>query len=99
MIIEPAELRWRLGGSVGFGNHEKDDFASGHLIPRADSIYAVCGEPDRLIVCATGAGAEIARGLRDEDYGSTGSLSATSRTTRRASAPSAGVVTCGPRGG
>jgi uncharacterized glyoxalase superfamily protein PhnB len=35
-------------------------------------VYIVCDDPDSLFERATGAGAEVVRGLRDEDYGSRG---------------------------
>jgi uncharacterized glyoxalase superfamily protein PhnB len=35
-------------------------------------VYVVCDNPDELFERAVGAGAELVRGLRDEDYGSRG---------------------------
>lgn len=71
-IIEHAEMRWPLGGGVMFGTSEKDDTPFGRRLPGNDSIYVVCDEPDALFARATAAGAEVVRGLRDEDYGSRG---------------------------
>ena len=71
-IIEHAEMRWPLGGGVMFGSHEKDDSPFGRRSPGNDSIYVVCDDPDALFERATAAGAEVVRGLKDEDYGSRG---------------------------
>ncbi|HZA00511.1 MAG TPA: VOC family protein [Acidimicrobiales bacterium] len=71
-IIEHAELRWPSGGGVMLGTHEKDDSPFGRRVPGNDSVYVVCDDPDRLFEQAVGAGAEVVRGLRDEDYGSRG---------------------------
>jgi len=40
--------------------------------PGGSSIYVVIGDPDERHARAAAAGAEIARGLRDEEYGSRG---------------------------
>jgi uncharacterized glyoxalase superfamily protein PhnB len=71
-IIEHAEMRWPLGGGVMFGSAEKDETPFGRRVPGNDSVYVVCDEPDALFARATAAGAEVVRGLRDEDYGSRG---------------------------
>jgi uncharacterized glyoxalase superfamily protein PhnB len=71
-IIEHAEMRWPLGGGVMFGSHEKDDSPFGRRSPGNDSVYVVCDDPDALFERATAAGAEVVRGLKDEDYGSRG---------------------------
>lgn len=55
-----ARVRLGRGGAL----HEPPD--------RDSSIYVVTDEPDALHERATAAGAAIARGLRDEDYGSRG---------------------------
>ena len=71
-IVEHAELRWPLGGGVMLGTAGKDESAFGQRQPGNDSVYVVCDEPDELFMRATEAGAEVVRGLKDEDYGSRG---------------------------
>ena len=71
-VVEHAELRWPLGGGVMLGTAGKDESAFGQRRPGNDSVYVVCDDPDALFVRATGAGAEVVRGLVDEDYGSRG---------------------------
>jgi uncharacterized glyoxalase superfamily protein PhnB len=71
-IIEHAEMSWPLGGGIMFGTTAKDDSPFGQRVPGNDSVYVVCDNPDELFERAIGAGAELVRGLRDEDYGSRG---------------------------
>ena len=71
-IVEHAEARWPLGGGVMFGTAGKDDSPFGQRAPGNDSVYVVCDDPDGLFQRATAAGAEVVRGLKDEDYGSRG---------------------------
>ena len=71
-VIEHAELGWPPGGGVMLGTAGKDDSAFGRRQPGQASVYLVCDNPDELWARATGAGAEVVRGLRDEDYGSRG---------------------------
>lgn len=71
-IIEHAELRWPLGGGVMLGTAGKDESAFGQRQPGNDSVYVVCEDPDGLFERAVAAGAEVVRGLKDEDYGSRG---------------------------
>jgi uncharacterized glyoxalase superfamily protein PhnB len=71
-IVEHAELRWPLGGGVMLGTAGKDDGPFGTRRPGNDSVYVVCDEPDALFDRAVAAGAEVVRGLKDEDYGSRG---------------------------
>lgn len=71
-VIEHAELRWPLGGGVMLGTAGKDDSAFGRRQPGNDSVYVVCEDPDALFERAASAGAEIVRGVKDEDYGSRG---------------------------
>ena len=71
-VVEHAELVWPGGGGVMLGTAGKDDSAFGQRVPGNDSVYVVCDDPDGLFARATGAGAEVVRGLRDEDYGSRG---------------------------
>jgi uncharacterized glyoxalase superfamily protein PhnB len=71
-IVEHAEMRWPLGGGVMFGTAGKDDGPFGSRVPGNDSVYVVCDDPDGLFDRAVAAGAEVVRGLADEDYGSRG---------------------------
>ncbi len=71
-VVEHAELRWPLGGGIMCGTAGKDDSAFGRRSPGNDSVYVVCGDPDTLFERATARGAEVVRGLADEDYGSRG---------------------------
>ena len=71
-VVEHAEMRWPLGGGIMFGTAAKDDSVFGRRLPGNDSVYVVCLDPDVLFARATAAGAEVVRGLVDEDYGSRG---------------------------
>ena len=71
-VVEHAELRWPLGGGIMCGTAGKDDSAFGRRRPGNDSVYVVCEDPDTLFERATARGAEVVRGLADEDYGSRG---------------------------
>lgn len=70
--VQHAELR--LGaGIVMLGEHREDGFLGGTAAdPLASpiSLYVVVDDPDAHHERAVAAGAEIVRGLRDEDYGS-----------------------------
>ena len=55
-----------------FGTAAKDASAFGQRAPGNDAVYVVCDDPDALFARATAAGAEVVRGLVDEDYGSRG---------------------------
>ena len=65
-------MRWPRGGGIMFGTAGKDDSAYGRRLPGNDAVYVVCDDPDALFERATAAGAEVVRGLKDEDYGSRG---------------------------
>jgi uncharacterized glyoxalase superfamily protein PhnB len=71
-IVEHAEMVWPLGGGIMFGTAGKDDGPFGARVPGNDAIYVVCDDPDGLFERAVDAGAEVVRGLVDEDYGSRG---------------------------
>jgi uncharacterized glyoxalase superfamily protein PhnB len=71
-IVEHAELRWPLGGGVMFGTAGKDDGPFGRRTPGNDAAYVVCDDADALFARSVAAGAEVVRGLVDEDYGSRG---------------------------
>jgi uncharacterized glyoxalase superfamily protein PhnB len=69
--IAHAELRWPEGGGIMLGS-TSDDNEFSRRKPGMSSIYVVTDAPDALFDRATAAGAEVVRGLRDEDYGSRG---------------------------
>lgn len=71
-IIEHAEMAWPLGGGIMFGTAGKDDGPFGSRRPGNDCVYVVCEDADALFERATAAGAEVVKGLEDEDYGSRG---------------------------
>jgi uncharacterized glyoxalase superfamily protein PhnB len=71
-VVVHAEMRWPRGGGIMFGTAGKDDSAFGQRTPGNDSVYVVCDDPDALFERATAGGAEVVRGLKDEDYGSRG---------------------------
>ncbi len=54
------------------GSAGKDESPFGQRRPGNDSVHVVCDDPDGLYERATAAGAEVVRGLVDEDYGSRG---------------------------
>ena len=66
-----GELRWPLGGGVMVTSASGGD-SPFHRPPGSALIYVVCDDPDGLHARATAAGAEVVRGLADEDYGSRG---------------------------
>jgi uncharacterized glyoxalase superfamily protein PhnB len=69
--IVHAELRWPEGGGVMLGS-TGDDTEFSQRKPGTTSTYVVTDAPDALFDRATAAGAEVVRGLRNEDYGSRG---------------------------
>lgn len=71
-IVEHGEMRWPSGPGIMFGSAGKDDSPFGTRPPGNEAVYVVCDDPDGLFARATGAGAEVVQGLRDEDYGSRG---------------------------
>ncbi len=71
-VVEHSELTWPLGGGIMGGAAGKDGAPFGARRPGTDSTYVVCDDPDALLARATAAGAEVVRGLKDEDYGSRG---------------------------
>ena len=71
-IVEHAEMRWPLGGGIMFGTAGKDDSPFGQRAPGNDSVYVVCDDPDGLFERAVELGAQVVRGLADEDWGSRG---------------------------
>jgi uncharacterized glyoxalase superfamily protein PhnB len=70
--IAHAEMRWPEGGGIMLGSASANGSEFDRRPTGASSIYVVTDEPDALFERATGAGASVIRGLRDEDYGSRG---------------------------
>ena len=70
-VVEHAEMRWPLGGGIML-NSTGDGDSPFERQPGNDSLYLVCHDPDALFERATAAGADVVRGVRDEDYGSRG---------------------------
>ncbi len=68
-IIEHAELRWPEGGGVMLGSARPDSVIA-ELPPGVGSAYVVTDRPDELFEQAKAAGANIIRGLTEQDYGS-----------------------------
>ncbi len=70
-VVEHAELVWPdgTGGIMLASVREGSEFAqsAGTAV-----VYAVTAEPDLLFARAVAAGAEVVRGLKDEEYGSRG---------------------------
>jgi uncharacterized glyoxalase superfamily protein PhnB len=71
-VIVHAELSWPEGGGVMLGSAGAGDEPFSDLPTGTASIYVATNEPDALFSRAAAAGAEVARDLRDEDYGSRG---------------------------
>ena len=67
-----AQIRWPDGAGVMLGDAEVGDAFHLALPFGPVSIYVVTDQPDALHDRAVAAGATIARGLRDEEYGSRG---------------------------
>lgn len=67
-----AELRWPLGGGVMLGSAGAGAPPFSEQEPGNVCLYVVVDDPDGLFERATAAGAEVARPMRDEDYGSRG---------------------------
>jgi uncharacterized glyoxalase superfamily protein PhnB len=70
--IAHAELRWPAGGGVMVSAGRDPDNEFTVVAEGVSSVYLVSDDPDGLFERATGAGAEVVRPLRDEDYGSRG---------------------------
>jgi len=71
-VIEHAEMRWAGSGGLMLGTAGKDDSVFGQRSAGNDCVYVDCDDPDALFERAVATGAEVVRGLTDEDYGSRG---------------------------
>jgi uncharacterized glyoxalase superfamily protein PhnB len=70
--VQHAELLWPNGGGIMLGSTSFTEGVHAQLPSGQGSTYAVTDDPDRLFVRATAAGAEVLKGLTDEEYGSRG---------------------------
>jgi uncharacterized glyoxalase superfamily protein PhnB len=70
--VAHAELRWPEGGGIMLGSALPQGNEFERMPTGSNSTYVVTADPDALFARATGAGAEVVRGLRDEEYGSRG---------------------------
>lgn len=71
-IVHHAELLWPEGGGIMLGSAGRPDSEYSQTPTGCGSTYVVTDHPDAVFKRATGAGAEVVQGLRDEDYGSRG---------------------------
>lgn len=71
-VIAHAELRWPEGGGVMLGSAAYTESVHKDLPVGSGSVYVVTDDPDGILARATAAGVEVARGMREEDYGSRG---------------------------
>jgi uncharacterized glyoxalase superfamily protein PhnB len=69
--IVHAQLDWPHGGGVMLSGADTGDPVFRQALGHA-SVYLVCDDPDALLERATAAGAEVARPMAEEDYGSRG---------------------------
>ena len=71
--VAHAVARWPLGGGVMLSSAGSgDELFAAHPPVGGQSVYVVTDDPDGLHERAVAAGAEIARPMKDEDYGSRG---------------------------
>jgi uncharacterized glyoxalase superfamily protein PhnB len=71
-VVEHAQLAWPEGGGVMVGTAAREGNEFSSRPTGASSTYVVTQRPDELFALATAAGADLVRGLQDEDYGSRG---------------------------
>jgi uncharacterized glyoxalase superfamily protein PhnB len=71
-VVEHAELLWPEGGGVMLGTADREESPFSKMGVGSASVYVVTDHPDALYERAMAAGAELVRGLVDEDYGSRG---------------------------
>ncbi len=69
--IAHAELRWPLGGGgIMLGSTSHVEGVHDQMRAGTGWVYVVTDDPDALFARATAAGAEVVRGLEEQDYGS-----------------------------
>ncbi len=67
-IVDHAQLSWPLGGGIMLGSQRES--ADWPATTGQGATYVVTDSPDALFERAVAAGANIVRGLSDQDYGS-----------------------------
>jgi uncharacterized glyoxalase superfamily protein PhnB len=70
--VAHAELAWPEGGGVMLGSANRLDSIISQRPTGVAATYVVTDAPDALYERAMAAGAELVRGLEDEEYGSRG---------------------------
>ena len=70
--VAHAELRWPEGGGIMLGSALPEGNEFERMPTGTNSTYVVTTDPDALFARATAAGAEVVRGLQNEEYGSRG---------------------------
>lgn len=68
-VVVHAEWVHPGGGGLMFGSPRDDSPVAG---PGASSVYLVVDDPDTVVEAAVAAGAEVVRGVVDEDHGGRG---------------------------
>jgi uncharacterized glyoxalase superfamily protein PhnB len=71
-VVQHAELLWPEGGGVMLGTANRPESEFSQMPVGCASVYVVTDQPDTVFTRATDAGAEVMKGLVDEDYGSRG---------------------------
>jgi uncharacterized glyoxalase superfamily protein PhnB len=71
-VIHHSELKWPRGGGVMVVTAAGGNEPFSNLSTGTGNVYVVTDDPAALYKRATAAGAEIAREMREEDYGSRG---------------------------
>ena len=71
-VVHHAELLWPEGGGIMLGTADRPESEFSQMPTGCAAIYVVTDHREALFKRATDAGAEVVRGLRDEDYGSRG---------------------------
>lgn len=70
--VAHAELRWPEGGGIMLGDAGRTESEFSQRPTGCAAVYIVTDDPDGAYQRAHAVGAEVVRGLRDEDYGSRG---------------------------
>jgi uncharacterized glyoxalase superfamily protein PhnB len=71
-VVVHSELRWPEGGGVMVGSAGRADSEFSKMPTGCASNYVVTDDPKKVLARCVDAGAEIVRGLQEEDYGSLG---------------------------
>ena len=71
-VVEHAQLSWPEGGGIMLGSAGRDGNVFSQRPTGTGSTYVVTDRPAELWDRARSVGAEVVRGLQDEDYGGSG---------------------------